>query len=76
MSTIAAIRPAARHKLFAAKANTPAPAVAGDHANLYLIDKFHFGIEFRSPNSFPSSASITQKKSPERGFSVARAHDH
>src|SRR5919106_1341024 len=41
MAAIAAIRPAAWHKLLAAKANTPTPAIAGDHADLYFIDEFH-----------------------------------
>ena len=38
---IATIGPAARHVLLAAKADAAAPAVAGDNANLNLIDKFH-----------------------------------
>jgi hypothetical protein len=51
MPAVTAVRAAARHKLFPAKANTPPPAVAGDYANLYFIDEFHLGIEFRSQYS-------------------------
>jgi hypothetical protein len=50
MAAIAAIRPAAWHKLLAAKAYTPTPAIAGDYADLYFIDEFHLGIESRSQN--------------------------
>jgi hypothetical protein len=41
LAAIATIRPAAGHKFLAAKANTPPPAIAGNHADLYFVDKFH-----------------------------------
>src|SRR5581483_2919445 len=41
VAAVAAVAAAARHELLAAKAHAAAPAVAGDNANLDLVDKLH-----------------------------------
>jgi hypothetical protein len=79
VAAIAAVRPAARDKLFTPKADAAAPSIAGFDFDRGFVNELHGptgcrkGRLFQVPHPFvSSSASHGQKKSPERGFSVLR----